>query len=83
VDTGDVNGFAALEKAMIYAMMVHAKFYEVDEDGKDKKQDWEKVFKLLNASRYEGYLSIEYEGKNPKVEVPRAAKFLAEKTMLT
>ena len=83
VDTGDVNGFAALEKAMIYTMMVHAKFYEVDADGKDKKQDWEKIFKLLKDSRYEGYLSIEYEGKNPKVEVPLAAKYLAEKTMMT
>jgi len=83
VDTAEVNGYPALERAMIYAMVVHAKFYEVDENGRDKKQDYDKIFKILNAARYEGYLSIEYEGKNPKLEVPLAAKFLLEKTLLT
>ncbi len=83
VDTAEVNGYAALEKAMIYTMMVHAKFYQVDETGRDKKQDWDKIFKILDQARYDGYLSIEYEGKNPKLEAPMAAKFLAEKTLMS
>jgi len=83
VDTAQVNGFPALEKALIYAMIIHAKFYEVDENGKDKKQDWDKILKILSQARYDGYLSIEYEGKDPKLEVPLAAKFLVEKTLLT
>ena len=68
---------------MIYAMVVHAKFYEVDAEGKDRKLDYDKIFKVLEAARYQGYLSIEYEGKNPKTEVPLAAKYLVERTMLT
>jgi len=83
VDTAETNGFPALEKAMVYAMIIHAKVYEVDEQGKDKKQDWDKIFKILDDAVYDGYLSIEYEGKDPKNDVPKAAQFFVEKTLLT
>jgi sugar phosphate isomerase/epimerase len=83
VDTAETNGYAAFEKAMMYAMIVHAKVYEIDEQGKDKKQDWDKIFKILDKAVYDGYLSIEYEGKDPKNDVPKAAQFFVEKTLLT
>jgi len=83
VETGNINGYAALEKAMIHTHIVRAKFYELDDEGKDKRQDWGKIFKILQDAVYDGYLSIEYEGKDPKTDVPRAAQFLLEKTLLS
>jgi len=82
VDTPDINGFAALEKALVYTRIVHAKFYEVAENGADTKQDYEKIFKLLEGAVYDDYMSIEYEGKNPAVDVPKAAQFLIDRTMV-
>jgi len=83
VDTANINGYAALEKVMIHTRIVHVKFYELDEEGKDKKQDWGKIFKILDDAVYDGWLSIEYEGKDPKNDVPRAARWLLDKTLLT
>ena len=83
VDTPEINGYPAFEKAMMYAMIIHAKVYEIDDQGKDKKQDWDKIFKILDAAVYDGYLSIEYEGKDPKNDVPKAAQFFTEKTLLS
>jgi len=83
VDTADVNGYAALEKAMIHTRIVHAKVYELDEEGKDLKQDWAKIFKILAGAVYDEWLSIEYEGKNCKDDVPRAARWLLDQTMVT
>jgi sugar phosphate isomerase/epimerase len=83
VDTPDINGYAALEKAMVYTRIVHAKFYELDEEGKCKKQDWTKIFKILDNAVYDGWMSIEYEGKDCKNDVPRAARWLLDQTMVT
>jgi sugar phosphate isomerase/epimerase len=80
VDTAEVNGYKALEKVLPYAEVVRAKFYGLDDKGRDKKLDWEKIFKLLKKESYDGYLSIEYEGGDAQNDVPAAAKYLLKKT---
>ena len=76
VDTSESNGFSALEQALEYAKIIHAKFYQVDEESGDLKQDWLKILSLLKSRGWAGYLSIEYEGAEPGDEVPKAVRFL-------
>lgn len=76
VDTPERNGYPALERVAFHAALVHAKMYEVDENGKDRKQDYERIFDILAAAGYDGYLSIEYEGPADEPAVPLAAGFL-------
>ena len=60
------------------ASIVHAKFFNVNEDGSDADFDWHKIRDLLAAAGFRGFLSIEYEGKDPdeKAVVRRIARFL-------
>jgi len=76
VDTLEINGFRALERALDYAKIIHAKFYQADEERGDLKQDWFQIISLLRRRSWAGYLSIEYEGAEPSDEVPKAVRFL-------
>jgi len=76
VDTAELNGYPAVERVAYHAALVHAKLYEVDGQGKDLKQDYERIFDILVAAGYDGYLSIEYEGPADPTNVPRGVKFL-------
>ena len=76
VDTPAWNGYPALERVAFHAALVHAKLYEVDEDGKDLKQDYERILDILVAAGYDGFLSIEYEGPAHEQAVPLGAGFL-------
>jgi sugar phosphate isomerase/epimerase len=76
VDSAEINGYPALERVAYHAVLVHAKLYELDGQGKDLKQDYERIFDLLVGAGYDGYLSIEYEGPADPTNVPRGAKFL-------
>ena len=76
VDTAELNGYPALERMSHHAALVHAKLHQVDERGKDPKQDYGRIFDILAAAGYEGFLSIEYEGPADPTAVPRGVKFL-------
>ncbi|RLF17289.1 MAG: sugar phosphate isomerase/epimerase [Thermoprotei archaeon] len=81
LDTGNYreNVYENIAKTAPYAIHVHAKFYEVTEDGREKNLDYNRIVSILRDAGFKGYLSIEYEGKeDPKVAVPRIAKFLRE-----
>jgi hypothetical protein len=44
----------------------------VHEDGKRGPQDWDRVVKLVASGGYKGFLSLEYEAKEPAATaVPR------------
>lgn len=77
VDTGEINGYAAVEKVARLAVFVHAKLYELDEEGKDCKQDYGKIFDILTRTEYRGFISVEYEGEEEELRaVPRGVEFL-------
>lgn len=77
VDTAEVNGYAAVERAAPHAAHVHAKLYTPDASGSEPTHDWPRILRTLATSGYDGYVSIEYEGKeDPMTAVPRGARHL-------
>jgi len=78
VGAADVNGYAALERAAPKAVHVHAKLYDLDDEGRDSKQDWRRILDILTAAGFKGALSIEYEGaEDPLKALPRGINYLA------
>jgi sugar phosphate isomerase/epimerase len=56
--------YASIERTAPYASMVHAKFFNVLEDGRDRDFDWQRIHGILKAAGFNGFLSVEYEGKD-------------------
>jgi sugar phosphate isomerase/epimerase len=76
LDTGDYGDVESIRRTLPLAVHVHAKLYDLDEDGKDR-QDWPAIMSVLREGRYRGFLSIEYEGEeDPMTAVPRGAAAL-------
>lgn len=60
-----------------YASVVHTKFFSIAEDGHDCVLDYAKVKEILDASEYDGYLSIEYDSQEPALrDVPVIAEYM-------
>ena len=57
--------YASIERCAPFASIVHAKFFNVLEDGRDKDFDWTRIHGLLKKANFRGFLSVEYEGKDP------------------
>jgi len=77
VDTAAINGYNAIERAAPHAAHMHAKLYNPDGVGSEPTHDWPRILDIMQKASYEGYLSVEYEGKEgPEVAVPRGVKFL-------
>lgn len=69
--------YASIKKCMPYAILVHAKTYKFDETGNETKLDYEKIFSILKEWKYNGFLSLEYEGEEEEESmVPRSMCFL-------
>jgi sugar phosphate isomerase/epimerase len=70
--------YSSIEKCAPLAAIVHAKFFNVNEDGTDRDFDWRKIHGLLSKTGFRGFLSVEYEGDdaNEPAIVARIAKFL-------
>ena len=51
-----------LTEYMPYIFHIHAKFYEMLDDGTEYSIPYEKIIPALKAGNYQGYLSSEYEG---------------------
>lgn len=65
------------EKTLKYAGVVHVKFFDVDENGRDKVLDYEKIAKIIIESGYNGFLSIEYDSQGPVTrDIPLITKYL-------
>ena len=78
LDTGGyVDSYKSIKETVHLATHVHAKFYNLDEKGEEQNYDFKKVFRMLKDVRFNGYLSIEYEGEEEEhTAVPRAVSFL-------
>ncbi len=74
LDTGNFpqDPWRQMEMCLPYAANVQVKSEMVHEDGKRGPQDWDRVVKLVASAGYKGYLSLEYEAKEPAAAaVPR------------
>ena len=78
VDTGNfTDGWASLERVLGRAAHVHAKFWEVQEDGSDARVDYGLALPALRRAGYDGWLTFEYEAPEPEESgIPRALAYL-------
>lgn len=75
----DVDRYAALEKVLPLAGAVHAKVNDIDEQLNHPRFDHAKCLVIARQSGYDGYLGIEYEGKDDcVVGVQRGATLLRQ-----
>jgi sugar phosphate isomerase/epimerase len=72
------NTYSSIERCAPYAAIVHAKFFNVTAEGKDRDFDWARIHGILGRAGFRGFLSVEYEGADAdEVEVMRRiAKYL-------
>lgn len=77
LDTGDLGELSAIERTARHAVHVHAKLYDLDDEGVDRSLDWPAVVAVLREAGYRGFLCIEYEGEEPaETAVPRGVRYL-------
>jgi len=86
LDTGNFreNIYESIEAVVPYAVHVHAKMYELglewhglDSYWVEKRLDYRRIMEILAKSGYNGYVSLEYEGReDPLTAVPKAIDFL-------
>jgi len=77
LDTGNfVDLYKSIGKTVKEAAVVHAKTFKV-KSGTEKQLDYEKIFSLLKKDKYNGFLSIEYEGEeNEFAAAKNSVKYL-------
>ena len=70
--------YPSIERCASHASIVHAKFFNVLEDGSDRDFDWQKIHEILTGAGFRGFLSVEYEGEDDDevAVMRRIAKFL-------
>ena len=56
--------YTSIERIAPHASMIHAKFFNVLEDGRDRDFDWERIHAILKGANFRGFLSVEYEGED-------------------
>ena len=80
LDTGGYqDGYSAIEKTVNVSVHIHAKFFDINEEGSDQILDYNRIFNILNEKKYRGFISIEYEGKErEELAIPRIVKFLRQ-----
>ena len=81
-DTGNFrtqDPYADLERLAPYAIVVQMKT-EIQRQGKRPEEaDYKRLFQMLRAVNYRGYVVLEYEAaEDPKTAVPRAARTMKE-----
>lgn len=58
----EYDRYKGITELMPYAKGVHAKSHVFDSNGDDTETDFYKMFRIIKASGYHGWVSIEYEG---------------------
>jgi len=79
VDTGNFVGepYAQLERIAPYATIVQAKTYYGGGHYYDKELDYTRIGKILQKANFNGYVSLEMEGKeDPQTAVPKSLELL-------
>ena len=58
------------------------KIYNMDENGRERWIDYDRVFGILRKVRYNGFISMIYEGKEDKmIVIPKAIRLLRSYVM--
>ncbi|MCS7300888.1 MAG: sugar phosphate isomerase/epimerase [Fimbriimonadales bacterium] len=71
------NHYEMIEKLAPHAVSVHAKTHSRNTKGEFFELDYERIFRILKAAGYRGYVAIEYEYIDPPAQaIPRFAKKL-------
>ncbi len=73
LDTGNyTDGIVSIKKTLHLAAFIHAKFLNVDKEGNECDIDYDAIFDLLKKNKYNGPISVEYEGEEDEfTAVPR------------
>ncbi len=73
LDTGNyTDGIVSIKKTLHLAALIHAKFLKVDKEGNECDIDYDAIFDLLKKNKYNGPISVEYEGEEDEfTTVPR------------
>ena len=80
-DFGNFHGYdryKGIKELMPFAKGVSAKSHEFDEDGNEKRTDFEKAMRIVLEAGYRGFVGVEYEGG----ELSEADGIKATKTLL-
>jgi L-ribulose-5-phosphate 3-epimerase len=69
--------YRSIEKVASLTQFVRAKVYDLDENGREKWIDYDRVFSILRKVHFNGFISMIYEGKEDKFTViPKGIRFL-------
>jgi len=60
--------YEGLVRLVPYALVVHAKTYDLDADGDVPEFDFPRCLRIVRDAGYDGYLSIEFEGKGDQYD---------------
>jgi sugar phosphate isomerase/epimerase len=81
---GDYDRYQGIKDLIPFAKGVSAKSYDFDKDGNETSTDFFKAMQIVAASKYKGYIGIEYEGDTlSENEGIIATKKLLERTLAT
>lgn len=69
--------YRSIEQVAPLTQFVRAKLYELDENGRERYIDYERVFGILRAVHFNGFVSLVYEGTEDEMTaIPRGVRFL-------
>jgi L-ribulose-5-phosphate 3-epimerase len=69
--------YRSIEQVAPLTQFVRAKIYDLDENGREKWIDYDRVFSILGKVHFNGFISMIYEGKEDKfMVIPRAIRLL-------
>ncbi len=72
--------YTHMEKVIDRIVQIHAKFLQADEERGDAGIDYDRVLSMATDAGFNGFVSIEYEGKeNPYSAVTKASRYLKRK----
>ncbi|MCZ2149421.1 MAG: sugar phosphate isomerase/epimerase [Bryobacterales bacterium] len=71
------NYYHSIEQVAPLTQFVRAKLYQLDGRGHEQFIDYNRVFNILRGVRYNGFVSLVYEGQEDELTaIPRGARFL-------
>ena len=69
--------YRSIEQVAPLTQFVRAKVYDIDENGREKWIDYDRVFNILRKQKYNGFISMIYEGREDKsVAIPKGIRLL-------
>ncbi|MFH2067992.1 MAG: sugar phosphate isomerase/epimerase family protein [Candidatus Omnitrophota bacterium] len=79
LDTGNFSQdpYGSIRKAAPLAVFVHAKTYDIDELGNEKRLDYDRILQIFREVSYRGFISLEYEGESDEeLMIPKSVVLL-------